>query len=92
MNQPTFDENGHLATVVADAKKLIELTDELVALRAQLAASQRREALLRAVAEAAREYISAKGDMERWIPYHKYKETLQAAIDGGAMEGGVMDE
>lgn len=34
---PTFDENGHLATVVVDAKKLSELTDELVALRNQVA-------------------------------------------------------
>ena len=32
-NAPTFDENGHLATVVVDAKKLSELTDELVNLR-----------------------------------------------------------
>lgn len=38
MNQPTFDENGHLATVVVDAKKLTELTNELVSLRNDVAA------------------------------------------------------
>jgi hypothetical protein len=34
----TFDGNGHLETVVVDAKKLTELTDELVSLREEVAA------------------------------------------------------
>lgn len=38
MNQPTLDENGRLATVVVDAKKLTELANELVALREQVKA------------------------------------------------------
>ena len=38
MTNPTFDENGYLATVVVDAKKLTELTNELVSLREQVAA------------------------------------------------------
>lgn len=37
MTNPTFDENGYLATVVVDAKKLTELTNELVSLREQVA-------------------------------------------------------
>ena len=38
MTNPTFDENGYLATVVVYAKKLTELTNELVSLREQVAA------------------------------------------------------
>ncbi len=65
-------------------------------LRQQLAEAQRREALLRAVAEAAAGYNRAlitlnksKSQEDADIAYqwlYKWERTAQAAIDGGAME------
>jgi tryptophan 2,3-dioxygenase len=107
MDQPTLDEHGHLATVVVDAKKLSELTDELASLREQLAEAQQVNGLLRAVAE---KHIGTLENILGWrigtmgqigevysgsLPRRRiddlYLETV-AAINGGALEPAASEE
>ena len=91
MTNPTFDENGYLATVVVYAKKLTELTNELVALRRQVVDLEQRLSPILSEYERNRhldlllsdEKLPDIGMTGRAVLYNIWQAVKIAAGDGG---------
>lgn len=81
MNQPTFDENGHLATVVVDAKKLSDMATELKSLREQVAAltavNPLWENVVRELAELYEKWADGKSIVSMYPLMKAYDDWLE---------------
>lgn len=96
----SYNIHGNLESITLTAaqaqragERMIALEHRIADLEAQLAEAQRREGLLRGFAFAAQLYISKSvGDPDvypdTYAAWLDYLAKMQAAIDGGALEGG----
>lgn len=72
----------------SDVEQFNEYEQRIADLEARLAEAQRREGLLRAALDAAHDFIETVAYLDFDPRTARYSEKLQAAIDGGALEGG----